>query len=441
MQMTMPTIPYDLMAERTTLGSMLLEREAIIAISSQLLPEDFYLEKHGLIYEAMLACYAQRIPPDLATVSSELRKREHLDLVGGVTFLSELLTEVPTAVHVEYYASHVARTAILRRLIESGGKIAALGYETSLDLEVTLNAAEETLFSVTQRQHGAEFIPIRVGVQEYFDHIQRDEDEGTVPTGLVDLDSKLTGGFRPGQLILLAARPGMGKSGLALSIAYHLGVRQRRGVAIVSLEMSKKELIQRFIAMHTGLDNRLVEQRARQGDPRILDALGIIAEAPIAIDDRVGVSIFGIRSEARRLALKQPLDLLIVDYLQLLVGDATTMSRVDEVTRISRQLKLLARELNCPVIALSQLSRAVEQRAGRVPQLSDLRDSGSLEQDADIVLFIYRADQDDENEGVCGRTEIHVAKQRNGPVGIVLTHFDAPTTHFRNLSHRKSIDF
>jgi replicative DNA helicase len=386
--MTIPPVPYDLTAERAVLGAILLERDAILAVSDTLQPVDFYLEKHALIFQAMLACLARRVPPDLATVASELRRQEQLDLVGGLAALGELATEVPTAVHVAYYAETVTRTATLRRLITSGGQITALGYAEHQELAQTLDQAEQTLFAVTQRQRGADFVPLSTVVQAYFERVERDEDEQVVPTGLYDLDAKLNGGLRPGQLALLAARPGLGKSGLAMSIAYHLGVGQHRSVGVVSLEMSRDELLQRLIAMHTGMDTRQVEGRARRGDPRVLDAFGVLAEAPIAIEDSAMLTVMDVRSKARRLATVRPLELLIVDYLQLLIGETGSANRVDEVSRISRQLKLLARELGCPILALSQLSRAVEQRASKVPQLSDLRDSGSLEQDADVVLFI-----------------------------------------------------
>jgi replicative DNA helicase len=222
-----------------------------------------------------------------------------------------------------------------------------------------------------------------------------------------------------------------------MSIAYHLGVRQRRSVGVVSLEMSRAELLQRLVAMHTGVDTRQVEGRVRQGDPRLVDALGAIADAPIAIEDSAMLSVMDVRAKARRLASRRSLDLLIVDYLQLLIGDTRAQSRVDEVSRISRQLKLLARELGCPILALSQLSREVEKRTSKVPQLSDLRDSGSLEQDADIVLFIYREEAYEEASAPAGLAEIHVAKQRNGPLGIVPVRFDAPTTRFQNLEQRR----
>ncbi|NTU82214.1 MAG: replicative DNA helicase [Chloroflexales bacterium] len=334
---------------------------------------------------------------------------------------------------LSYYGEIVSRTATLRRLIEAGGTIAGLGYGEQQEL-TTLDQAEQTLFGVTQRQRGADFVPLSTVVQQYFDRAQRDEDERVVPTGLLDLDRRLNGGLRPGQLALLAARPGLGKSGLAMTIAHTLGVQKGRSAGVVSLEMSRDELLQRLVAVHTGIDTRQVEGRVRRGDPVALDALGVLSEAHIAIEDSAMLSVMDVRSKARRLATVRPLDLLIVDYLQLLIGDTNAMNRVDEVSKISRQLKLLARELQCPILALSQLSRAVEQRASKVPQLSDLRDSGALEQDADIVLFIYREEVYDEATDQAGLAELHLAKQRNGPLGVVPVRFDAPTTRFLNLS-------
>ncbi len=386
----------------------------------------------------MLACLAQHVPPDLAMVADALRRREQLDLVGGLFTLGALVAEVPTAVHVTYYASTVTRTAILRRLIYAGGTIAALGYDEQPELDVTLDQAEQTLFAVSQRQRGADFAPLSTVVQQYFERTQRDEDDRTVPTGLIDLDIHLNGGLRAGQLALLAARPGMGKSGLAMSIAYELGVRRRRSVGVVSLEMSRDELLQRLLAIHTGIDTRQVETQVQRGNPQMLDALGVLSKAPIAIEDSAMLSVMDVRSKARRLSTVRPLDLLIVDYLQLLIGDTNAMNRVDEVSRISRQLKLLARELQCPILALSQLSREVEKRASKIPQLADLRDSGALEQDADIVLFIYRDERYDAQTIRAGIAELHLAKQRNGPLGIVSVRFDASTTRFANLARDTS---
>jgi replicative DNA helicase len=272
--------------------------------------------------------------------------------------------------------------------------------------------------------------------QDYFAHAQADDETRSAPTGLIDLDATLGGGLRPGQLALLAARPSMGKSGLAMSIAYHMGITEKISVGVVSLEMSRDELFERLIAVHTGINTQEVAQRIRRGDARGIDALAALSDAPIAIEDRAGLSVMDIRSKARRLASVRPLDLLIVDYLQLLLSDGKdAQNRNEDVSRISRSLKLLARELQCPILALSQLSREVEKRANKFPQLSDLRDSGSLEQDADIVLFIYREDAYAlPGAPKTNLAEIHIAKQRNGPVGMVTTRFDAPTTRFQNLA-------
>ena len=432
----MMSVPFDLSAERAVLGSILLDRESILGASDLLRPDDFYLEKHAQIYAAMLACLARREPPDLLTVSSELRRQGHLELIGGMTFLGDILGELPTAVYVAYYAKAVADTATRRRLIEAGGRVTALGYDESDTLDVTLDAAEQTLFAVSQRQRGADFVPMSTVAQDYFAYAQADDETRSAPTGLIDLDATLGGGLRPGQLALLAARPSMGKSGLAMSIAYHMGITEKMSVGVVSLEMSRNELFERLIAIHTGINTQEVAQRIRRGDAQGIDALVALSDAPIAIEDRAGLSVMDIRSKARRLASVRPLDLLIVDYLQLLMSDGKdAQNRNEEVSKISRSLKLLARELQCPILALSQLSRDVEKRANKFPQLSDLRDSGSLEQDADIVLFIYR--EDAYAEVGAARTnlaEIHVAKQRNGPVGTVTVRFDAPTTRFQNLA-------
>lgn len=432
-----PTEPYDLAAERAVLGAILSDRDAILAVSDMLTPADFYLEKHGRIYAAMLACLAQRIPPDLATVSAELRRTERLDVIGGFTALGDILDETPTAAHVEHYAREVAAASTRRTLIEAGGTISALGYDEARPLDATLDAAEQALFAVSHRQRGADFVPLSTVVQTYFDAASRDEEERISPTGLPDLDAQLGGGLRAGQLALLAARPGMGKTGLALSVAYDLAHRRRQSVGVVSLEMGRMELLERLVSMHTGIDTQTVAKNRRTGDPRITRALGELAAAPIAIEDTPSLSVMDVRSKARRLAAVRPLDLLIVDYLQLMLTDDRAQNRNEEVSRLSRQLKLLARELQCPVLALSQLSRAVEQRASKVPQLSDLRDSGSLEQDADIVLFIYREDAYDAETAQAGVAEIHVAKQRNGPVGVVPVRFDAPTTRFMALERRR----
>lgn len=431
------TLPINLNAERATLGSVLLERDAVIVVAPWLLPEHFYLEKHAWIYEAMLACYGRRVPPDLSTVADELRRHERLDLVGGVLYLTELSDTVPTAVHVEYYARIVERAAIRRRLIEAGGKIAAFGYDESEELEVTLDKAESELFNVSQRRGQQDFVHVRSILDSYFDQINRlDSERGDmvgVPTGYLDLD-RLTGGLQRSDLIILAARPSVGKTAFALSIAYNMAVKNLFSVAVFSLEMSREQLVQRLLAMHTGIDT----QRLRTGTigrdvEQVIQAMGTLSDAELYIEDTPGLSITEVRNRARRLRSQAPVDLVVVDYLQLMQGRRND-NRVQEVSEISRGLKALARELDVPVLALSQLSRAVEGRMNHVPMLSDLRESGSIEQDADIVMFIYREELYDKETDKKGIAEIHLAKHRNGPLGVVPLRFENRTTTFQNLA-------
>jgi replicative DNA helicase len=436
------TLPYDLQAERATLGAVLLERDAVIAVAGWLTGDYFYLEKHALIYEAVLACYNRREPPDIATVAAELRRREQLDLVGGLAFLSELTAEVPTAVHVEYYGRTVERTALLRRLIEAGGKIAALGYDESPDLEQTLDKAEAELFAISQRRNNQDFVHIGKVVNALFSQIEtlqerRGEVVG-VPTGYSDLD-ELTGGLQPSDLIILAARPSVGKTSFALSLGYNVAFNAQNTVAVFSLEMSRDQLVQRMLAMHTGIDMQRLRTGNLRGDELnlALEGMGVLSELPVYIEDTPGLSITDVRARARRLHSEVGINLVIIDYLQLMQGRRSD-NRVQEVSEISRGLKGLARELNVPVIALSQLSRAVEGRQSHVPMLSDLRESGSIEQDADIVMFIYREELYDKETDKKGVAEIHMAKHRNGPLGVIPLRFEARTTRFHNLERYRS---
>lgn len=433
-------LPANIEAERATLGSILLNREAIIAIAPWLAAEYFYLEKHAWIYEAMLACYNARIPPDTRTVSEELRRRDRLEAVGGIPYLSELVDAVPTSYHVEYYARIVERTALLRKLIVAGGKIAALGYDEQDDLEATLDKAEATLFEVSQRRSTQDFVHIGQVIDSYYEQItylqeHRGEVVG-VPTGFRDLD-EITGGLQRSDLIILAARPSVGKTSLCLSLAYNVATQYQGTVGIFSLEMSREQLVQRLLAMDTRIDtHRLRTGHIRESELQIvMEAMGRLASVPIYIEDTPGLSVMEVRSKARRLQAQAGVDLLIIDYLQLMQGRRTD-NRVQEVSEISRGLKALARELNVPVLALSQLSRAVEGRTSHVPMLSDLRESGSIEQDADIVMFIYREELYEKDTDKKGIAEIHIAKHRNGPIGVVPLRFDATTTRFMDLTYR-----
>jgi replicative DNA helicase len=433
-------LPSNVDAERATLGSILMDRDAIIAIAAWLAPEHFYLEKHRWVYESMVQCYTRRVPPDLQTVADELRRVERLVEVGDLAFLVELSNSVPTAYHVEYYARIVERTAVLRRLIQAGGKIAALGYDEGDDVEQTLDQAEQELFSVSQRRGMQGFSPLAQVIEQYYEYLNEVQERGPemagLPTHFIDFD-RLTGGLHKSDLLILAARPGVGKSSLAMSIAYNAAMQNRSAVGIFSLEMGRDQLLQRLLATFTGIDS----QRLRTGRvstqelQTVMDAMGQLAAAPIFIDDSPGISVNEVRSKARRLQAEHGLDLLIIDYLQLMSASGRRNdNRVQEVSEISRSLKSLARELNIPVIALSQLSRAVEGRNSHVPMLSDLRESGSIEQDADMVMFIYREEMYDKDTDKKGIAEIHIAKHRNGPLGVVSLYFDHRTTQFRDLA-------
>jgi replicative DNA helicase len=391
------SLPSNIEAERATLGSILLNRDAIVAIAPWLSASAFYLEKHAWIYEAMLACYNARVPPDTRTISDELRRHERLDPIGGVSYLSELVDSVPTSYHVEYYARIVERTALLRQLIVAGGKIAALGYDEQDDLETTLDKAEATLFEVSQRRSTQDFIHIGQIIDSYYEQINylqehRGEVVG-VPSGFRDLD-EVTGGLQRSDLIILAARPSVGKTSLALSVAYNVATLHQATVGVFSLEMSREQLVQRLLSLDTGINtHNLRTGHIRDTELQVLmEAMGRLASTPIYIEDTPGLSVLEVRSKARRLQSQSGVDLVIVDYLQLMAGRRTD-NRVQEVSEISRGLKALARELNVPVLALSQLSRAVEGRTTHVPMLSDLRESGCLAGDTLIYLpdeGIYR---------------------------------------------------
>jgi replicative DNA helicase len=437
------SVPFDLTAERATLGSILLEREAIIAIADTLTPEDFYLEKHGTVYAAMLACYERRVPPDLATVAGELRRREQIDLVGGLTFLGEVLAEVPTAVHVAYYAENVRRAATLRRLIEAGGTIAALGYREDAELDEVLSLAEARLEGVRGRTANTSYVPISQAVNELFTAMERRQEHRGEPTGVITrftgLD-RLTGGLQKGDLIVVGARPSQGKTALELSITYNVAHHAGEGVGVFSMEMGRDQLTQRMLAMHTGLDL----QRIRVGDlsqdemALAFEGMGHLGELPIYLDDTPALSMSGLRYRARRMCAQQKIALLCVDYLQLMTGSGRGENRVQEVAEISRGLKQLARELDVPVLALSQLSRNVDQRPNHVPVLSDFRESGAIEQDCDIAIGLYRDETYDKDSDRKGIVDLHVLKHRNGPLGVIPLHFEGRTTQFQNLEQYRA---
>jgi replicative DNA helicase len=437
------SVPFDLAAERATLGALLLEREAIIAVASQLTPDDFYLEKHAQIFAAMLACYEQRVPTDLTTVAAELRRREQLELTGGLAFLGELLGEVPTAVHIQYYAEHVRHTASLRRLIEAGGRISALGYRADAGLDDVLGQAEAALEAVRGRTAATSYTTLGHAVNVLFSTLERHQEQRGEPsgvrTGFGDLDA-LTGGLQPGDLGVVGARPSQGKTALELSIAYHVAHAEGLGVGVFSLEMGSDQLTQRLLALHTGLEL----QRIRAGDlseaelDRAFDGMGHLSALPIYIDDAPALSMSALRHRARRMCAEQSIALLCLDYLQLMSGNGRVENRVQEVAEISRGLKQLARELKIPVLALSQLSRNVDQRPNHVPVLSDFRESGAIEQDCDIAIGLYREETYDKETANRGLVELHVLKHRNGPLGMIPLRFEGRTTRFQNLERRRT---
>jgi replicative DNA helicase len=430
--------PQNLDAEQSVLGSLLIDREAIIRVAPFLQAEDFYRQTHGQIYSAILDLHERREPADLITLGDELERRGQLEGVGGAAYLTSLINSVPTSIHVEHYAHIVERTAILRRLIEAAGKIAGLAYEEAEDVDAVVDRAEQVLFDVSQRRVSRGLTPIKRILTEYYDRIEYlHEHQGEMvglPTGFIDLD-RLLGGLQRSDLIIVAGRPGMGKSSLGMTIAHNAALKHNAVIAFFSLEMAGEQLVQRMIAGETGISS----QRLRIGDIReiewdkLVKASGTLAEAAIFVDDTPSPSPLEMRTKCRRLAAEYGLDLVIVDYLQLMRSGIRSENRVQEVSYISRALKALAREMNVPVVAMSQLSRAVESRQDRRPVLADLRESGTIEQDADVVIFIYREEEYDKNTDRKNIADILVSKHRNGPTGQVSLRFVGEQTKFVDL--------
>jgi replicative DNA helicase len=430
--------PHNIEAEQSVLGSLIIDPDAYIRVAEYLKSDDFYRETHTVLYRAIEGLNERRLPSDFVTLCDELSRLDVLDNVGGASYVTSLVNSVPTSTHVEYYGKIVERTATLRRLIAAGGQIAQLGYMETDDIERTLDEAEQIIFRVSQRRVNSDFVPLKALIADYLDKIDYlHENRGQVagvPTGFIDLD-KLTGGLQPSDLIVIAARPSVGKSALTLSIAHATALKFKTCVGIFTLEMSAEQLVQRFVAIETGID----QQRLRTGNieerewDSIVRASNTLSEAQIFIDDTVGISTLEMRAKARRLAAQYPLGLIIVDYLQLMQSRRNVDNRVAEISEISRSLKGLARELNIPVVALSQLSRAVEARTSHEPQLSDLRESGSIEQDSDIVMFIYRDEVYNQASERKGIADIIVAKHRNGPIGKISLRFVQQLAHFTDL--------
>ena len=437
--------PQNIDAERSTLGAMLLEKEAIYKTIEILKAEDFYREAHRVIYEAILHLSGKSEPVDIITVSEELKQRNMLEKIGGLPYLTALANAVPTAANVEYYAKIIQEKSLLRGIISVATNIVSMGYEGSEEVDVILDQAEKEIFRITQQRNLKGYISLRDILKETFDRIEQlhDSKGGVtgVPTGFADLD-RFTAGLQPADLIILAARPSMGKTTFALNMARHAAIELKIPVILFSLEMSKEQLALKLLCSEAGVDS----QRIRTGTLRDSDwahishALGRLSEAAMFIDDSPGVSVMEIRARARRIKAEHGLGMLVIDYLQLMSTRGRVENRQQEVSEISRSLKSLARELEIPVVALSQLSRAVEQRADKKPNLSDLRESGSLEQDADVVAFLYREDYYHPETERKNITELILSKQRNGPVGTVEFLFQKEFSKFVGLEKYRKPD-
>lgn len=430
--------PHNLDAERSVLGSMMMDREAIAVATEVLRGDDFYRPDHKAIYDAMVDLYNKGEPVDLITLHNRISEMGVLEQIGGANYLTELAAMVPTSAHIKNYATIVEEKAILRRLIKMSQNIAALSYEAKEDVHVIMNKAEEEIFNIAENRRTDDFAPIREVLIQTFEKIETIyHNQGRVtgiPTGFLDLDYK-TAGLQPSDFVLIAARPSMGKTAFALNVAQYAALRENVPTAIFSLEMSKDQLVNRMLCAEAMVD----AQKVRTGNleqedwVKIARAMGPLSEAPIYIDDTPGISVMEMRAKCRRLKLEKGLKLIMVDYLQLMSGNGRNDSRQQEISEISRSLKALAREMEAPVIALSQLSRACEARADHRPMLSDLRESGAIEQDADVVMFLYRDEYYHPDTEAKNQAELIIAKQRNGPTGTIDLVWLGQYTKFANM--------
>lgn len=432
-------LPHSTEAEQSVIGAMIMDGEAIMVASEIICGDDFYNRQYGVVFDAMTELSDEGKPVDLVTLQDRLREKDVPSEVSSLEFIGNLVTSVPTSANIKYYANIVAEKATLRRLIRLNEEIANTCYAGKESLEAILEDTEKRVFDLVQRRNTGEFVPIRQIVMNAMDQIEKaSKNDGNVTgiaTGFIDLDYK-TAGMQPADLILIAARPSMGKTAFVLNIAEYVAFKSNETVAIFSLEMSKEQLVNRLFAMESRVDS----QKLRTGNlsdmdwEKLIESAGVIGKSNLIIDDTPGINIPTMRSKCRKYKLEHDLKLIIIDYLQLMSGSGRgSDSRQQEISDISRSLKALARELKVPVVALSQLSRAVEQRPDHRPMLSDLRESGAIEQDADVVMFIYRDDyynKDTERKGI---SEIIIAKQRNGPIGTVELAWLPDFTKFANL--------
>lgn len=433
--------PHSDEAEQSVLGSILIDQDAVAVAAENLRADDFYDPKHREIFEAVLDLYGSGQPVDLVTVKTRLESRGTLENAGGMKYLGQIATAVPNSVYVRNYIRIVRERALYRRFIKLGNNILTESFSTETPIEELSEKVEKEVFGILQNRGSEDFVHIRELLSRSFETIEQvSKNQGQIPgipTGYVDLDAKLAG-LHNSDLILVGARPSMGKTALGLNLVQNAAVRAGKSCAIFSLEMSAEQVATRLLGAECGVNMEHLRTGAMTDDDwiRLVDGLGTLSEASIYVDDTGGITLSEIRSKCRKLKIEHGLDLIMIDYLQLMSGSGRSDNRQQEISEISRGLKMLARELNVPVIALSQLSRALEARADHRPMMSDLRESGAIEQDADVIMFIYRDEYyhpDSEEKGVA---EIIVAKQRNGPVGTVKLHYEGACVRFSNLEHQ-----
>ncbi len=442
--------PQNVDAEASLLGSILIDSDAIVKVADIVREDDFYDQKHQEIYTALKTLYAKHSPIDVLTLSNELKNTGKLDAAGGSEYLTELTNFVPSAAHALEYAQIVSSKAIRRRIIKASQAIVGLGYEGDDSVQELIETAESKLFEVSSDHIKQDVVSLETILSDSFDRLDElHKDKGTirgVPTGFRDMDNILAG-FQKSDLFILAARPSMGKTALSLNLAHNVAVKSSQPVLLFSLEMSKEQLVDRLLAAEAGVDawNLRTGNLTDADFEKIGHAMGALSEAPIYIDDSPGITVSDLRTKARREAHKRPLGLIIVDYLQLMSGGSRfsgdSANRVQEISEISRGLKGIARELNVPLIALSQLSRSVESRSPQIPQLADLRESGSIEQDADVVAFLYQEDYYNPDTERKNLTDVFIKKHRNGPTGAIELYFDREKQRFRSLSKKHATPF
>ena len=430
-------LPHSIEAEQSVLGSMMIDREAIIVASEIVTGDDFYNKQYGIVFETMVELHEAGRPVDMVTLQDKLKEKDVPAEVSSLEFVRDIITAVPTSANIRHYANIVAEKSILRKMIRLNEEIENLCYSGKESMEFILEDAEKRIFDLVQKRNSGEFVPIRQIVMNALKKIEAaSKTTGRVTgiaTGFLDLDFK-TSGMQPADLVLIAARPSMGKTAFVLNIAQHVAFRLNETVAIFSLEMSKEQLVNRMFSLESNVD----AQNLRNGTlsdvewEKLIESAGVIGKSNLIIDDTAGISISELRSKCRKFKLEHNLKMIIIDYLQLMSGSGRSESRQQEISEISRSLKSLARELNVPVLALSQLSRAVEQRPDKRPMMSDLRESGAIEQDADVIMFIYRDDYYNKDSDKKGISEIIIGKQRNGPIGTVELVWLPEYTKFAN---------